>query len=76
MAVSRHVDQIMDVTPSSPGCERCLAVGRRDWVHLRVCQACGHVGCCDDSLAWPRHRARQQTSQFYTAAKPCRCLTD
>ena len=20
------------------------------WIHLRRCAACGHVGCCDDSL--------------------------
>jgi len=19
------------------------------WVHLRMCQTCGHVGCCDQS---------------------------
>jgi len=19
------------------------------WVHLRLCEQCGHVGCCDDS---------------------------
>ena len=19
------------------------------WVHLRMCQSCGHVGCCDNS---------------------------
>jgi uncharacterized UBP type Zn finger protein len=19
------------------------------WVHLRMCQTCGHVGCCDNS---------------------------
>lgn len=19
------------------------------WVHLRLCMTCGHVGCCDDS---------------------------
>jgi uncharacterized UBP type Zn finger protein len=19
------------------------------WVHLRMCQACGHIGCCDNS---------------------------
>jgi hypothetical protein len=19
------------------------------WLHLRICLACGHVGCCDDS---------------------------
>jgi len=28
-------------------------IGRRwtkdEWVHLRLCRTCGHVGCCDDS---------------------------
>jgi hypothetical protein len=40
-----HLDQIREVTPGSSGCEDCLAAGRHDWVHLRVCQTCGHVGC-------------------------------
>ncbi len=44
-----HLDQIADVTPSGPGCFDCTAAGRHDWVHLRVCQECGHVGCCDNS---------------------------
>jgi Zn ribbon nucleic-acid-binding protein len=44
-----HLDQIHDVTPSGPGCEDCLAAGRHDWVHLRLCMECGHVGCCDQS---------------------------
>jgi hypothetical protein len=35
--------------PAEPGCEECLAVGHRDWVHLRQCLECGHVGCCDSS---------------------------
>jgi hypothetical protein len=48
-ATCTHLDQIRDVTPSSTGCEDCIALGRDDWVHLRVCQICGHVGCCDDS---------------------------
>ena len=34
---------------TSDGCETCLAAGRRDWVHLRFCQTCGAVGCCDNS---------------------------
>lgn len=34
---------------TAKGCEDCLAAGRRDWVHLRMCQICGHVGCCDNS---------------------------
>lgn len=36
-------------TPRTPaGCEECLAGGGR-WVSLRLCLACGHVGCCNDS---------------------------
>lgn len=34
-------------TPS--GCEECLRDGS-EWVHLRLCMACGHVGCCDSSV--------------------------
>jgi uncharacterized UBP type Zn finger protein len=34
---------------TTEGCEDCLAEGRDDWVHLRLCLSCGHVGCCDSS---------------------------
>ena len=43
-----HIDQIQDVTPSADGCEDCLKIGD-EWVNLRVCLTCGHVGCCDNS---------------------------
>jgi len=43
-----HLDQVRPVHPSARGCEECLAAGE-DWVHLRICLACGHVGCCDNS---------------------------
>ena len=43
-----HVSTIRDVVPSADGCEDCLKIGD-DWVHLRLCLACGHVGCCDSS---------------------------
>ncbi len=43
-----HRDQIKPVTPSADGCEECLQSGDR-WIHLRICQICGHVGCCDSS---------------------------
>ncbi len=46
--VCAHFDAAASVTPSSPGCEDCLAIGGR-WVHLRVCRSCGHVACCDSS---------------------------
>ena len=32
----------------TPGCEECLAMGGQ-WVHLRICLTCKHVGCCDAS---------------------------
>jgi uncharacterized UBP type Zn finger protein len=44
----RHLDTIRRVTPSADGCEDCLRIGG-EWVHLRLCLACGHVGCCDSS---------------------------
>ena len=43
-----HLDQIRSVTPSADGCEDCLRIGA-EWVHLRLCLSCGHVGCCDNS---------------------------
>jgi hypothetical protein len=41
------------IKPSGQGCEECLAAGG-EWVHLRLCLECGHVGCCDNS---PNHHA-------------------
>jgi len=43
-----HIASIEDVTPNSEGCEECLELGDQ-WVHLRLCLTCGHVGCCDNS---------------------------
>lgn len=43
-----HLDQVNEVEPSANGCEDCLRDGGQ-WVHLRMCQTCGHVGCCDSS---------------------------
>ena len=44
-----HLDQVHDVAPRTPqGCEECLKINAQ-WVHLRLCLYCGHVGCCDSS---------------------------
>ena len=59
-----HLAYIRDVRPSSLGCEECLAAGRRDWVHLRLCQFCGHVGCCDSSAG------RHATFHFHATGHP------
>jgi len=50
-----HLKEIREVTPSAEGCEDCLKIGG-DWVHLRLCLTCGHVGCCDSS---PNRHARK-----------------
>ncbi len=34
--------------PQSETCPECLAAGSQ-YVHLRLCLVCGHVGCCDSS---------------------------
>ena len=48
MEYCEHVSEIKQVQPSADGCEDCLKIGGR-WVHLRLCESCGHVGCCDSS---------------------------
>lgn len=51
------------VAPSGPGCAECLAKGS-SWVHLRLCVACGHVGCCDSSPG------RHATAHFRATGHP------
>lgn len=48
MEYCEHISKIQPVKPSADGCEDCLKTGGR-WVHLRMCETCGHVGCCDSS---------------------------
>lgn len=50
--------------PRTPGaCEDCIAEGTT-WVHLRECQECGHVGCCDNS------RRRHATAHYRQTTHP------
>ena len=58
-----HVSQIQDIKPRTEGCEECLVTGD-EWVHLRLCLTCGHVGCCDDS------QNRHATSHFHASGHP------
>ena len=45
-----HLDQIAvtRLPATIEGCEECLAIGST-WMHLRMCQTCGKIGCCDSS---------------------------
>jgi uncharacterized UBP type Zn finger protein len=60
-----HTDQVTLLEPAGPvaGCEECLAMGGQ-WVHLRMCQICGRIGCCDDS---PNKHA---TAHFHESMHP------
>ncbi len=43
-----HLDSIRVTHTDKDYCEECVLTGD-SWVHLRLCLACGHVGCCDSS---------------------------
>lgn len=58
-----HLDQVQEVRPKSQGCEECLKLGD-EWVHLRVCMTCGHVGCCDSS------KNKHATAHFHATGHP------
>src|SRR3712207_2317413 len=50
MAACTHLDsiEVTELPVEVAGCEECLATGG-SWVHLRMCQTCGRIGCCDSS---------------------------
>lgn len=62
-SVCTHLDQIKKVFPSAAGCEECLRTGD-NWVHLRICLICGHIGCCDDS------KNKHATRHFHESEHP------
>jgi hypothetical protein len=58
-----HRDTIGHPRPTADGCVECIRLGDT-WVHLRMCLACGHVGCCDSS------KNRHATRHFWTSNHP------
>ena len=60
-AACDHLAELTELPPPTTpeGCEECLRDGT-DWVHLRLCVSCGHVGCCDSS---PNRHAGAHHSQ-------------
>lgn len=60
MSAETPSDPMLDpsVPPSGTGCVECEAAGSW-WFHLRRCAACGHIGCCDQSLG--RHATDHAT---------------
>jgi uncharacterized UBP type Zn finger protein len=62
-AQCRHLDQVKTDRPVTKGCAECLALGDT-WLHLRLCRACGHVGCCDSS------KNKHATRHFHATRHP------
>lgn len=58
-----HIAAIVPVEPSADGCEDCLITGDT-WLHLRLCESCGHVGCCDSSVN------KHASAHFHTSHHP------
>jgi hypothetical protein len=58
-----HRNEIVAVEPNTDGCEECLKTGEQ-WVQLRMCLKCGHVGCCDSS------KNRHATAHFHATGHP------
>ena len=47
--ICTHIQEVNEnIQGNTNGCEECEKIGS-DWVHLRLCLSCGHVGCCDSS---------------------------
>ena len=77
-----HLDTVMvtELPDAVDGCETCLREGG-GWVHLRICLACGYVGCCDSSPG--RHasgHARAEGHPLIRSLEPgeewCFCFPD
>ncbi len=59
-----HIKQVdINKKGNTIGCEECEKIGS-DWVHLRLCLTCGHVGCCDNS------RNKHGTQDFEATKHP------
>ena len=45
-----HLQEVGDIkkTAEKQECQECVKTGD-NWIHLRVCQTCGGVHCCDAS---------------------------
>jgi uncharacterized UBP type Zn finger protein len=48
------------------GCEECMKIGQ-EWVHLRKCLVCGHVGCCDQSIG--KHATKHAAETGHTVIR-------
>ena len=58
-----HIEEIKITSTDTHVCEDCVKTGGQ-WVHLRLCLICGHVGCCDSS------KNKHATGHFHATGHP------
>jgi uncharacterized UBP type Zn finger protein len=68
MPVCTHLDlvRVTELPVPLAGCEECLKSGDR-WLHLRMCETCGKIGCCDSSPN--RHASRHALEDGHPIAR-------
>jgi uncharacterized UBP type Zn finger protein len=67
-----HLDQVVLFEPPAKieGCAECMKIGG-GWVHLRMCQSCGEIGCCDSSPnRHASHHARDAAHPVARSVEP------
>ncbi|GAB2961914.1 UBP-type zinc finger domain-containing protein [Micromonospora polyrhachis] len=64
MSCVHLVEASSPLSRTAEGCQECLEIGSREWVHLRECLTCGQVGCCDSSAY------RHATGHFHRTGHP------
>ena len=58
-----------NTSPNTKGCEECEKE-KSDWVALRMCLVCGHVGCCDSSIGLHARKHFENTGHPVMIALP------
>ena len=58
-----HISLKQNVSPGTNGCQECMKTGD-EWLLLRMCLICGHVGCCDTS------KGKHATKHFQETGHP------
>jgi uncharacterized UBP type Zn finger protein len=65
-----HLQELAPKAADRYVCDECVKTGSR-WVHLRMCQECGGVHCCDNSPNKHATKHYQSTGHpVVTSAEP------
>jgi uncharacterized UBP type Zn finger protein len=58
-----HNNAEQSISPIASGYEEC-EIEKTEWIGLRLCLTCGHVGCCDSS------KNKHTTTHFHSTEHP------